>query len=57
MRFCLQLDNRQHIGTEYFDKINWPPIDQRFKQCLTTSALKFFSETYKGNSQTNQSKQ
>ena len=44
MRFCLQLDNRQHIGTEYFDKINWPPIDQRFKQCLTTSALKLFSE-------------
>ena len=44
IRFCLQLDNREHIGTEHFDKINWLPIDQRFKQCLSKSAFKFFSE-------------
>ena len=44
IRFCLQLDNREHIGTEHFDKINWLPIDQRFKQCLSTSAFKFSSE-------------
>ena len=41
IRFCLQLDS---IGTERFDKINWLPIDQRFKQCLFTSAFKFFFE-------------
>ena len=38
------MDNIQHIGTEHFDKINWLPIDERFKQCLSTSVLKFFSE-------------
>ena len=32
--FCLQRDNREHNRTEYFDKIKWFPIDQRFKQCL-----------------------
>ena len=32
IRFCLQLDNKEHIGTEHFDKINWLPIDRRFKQ-------------------------
>ena len=44
MRFCLELDSREHIGTEHFDKISWLPIDQRFKQCLSTSVFKFFSE-------------
>ena len=44
IRFCIQLDNRQHIGTEHFDKISWLPKDQRFKQCLSTSIFKFFSE-------------
>ena len=44
IRFCLQLGNRQHIGTEHLDKINELPIDQRFKQCLSTSVFKFFSE-------------
>ena len=42
--FCLQLDNIQRIRTEHFDKISWLPIDQRFKQCLSTSAFKFFCE-------------
>ena len=44
IRFCLQLDNIEHIGTEHFDKISWLPIDQRFKQCLSTSVFKFFCE-------------
>ena len=42
--FCLQLDNIQHIGTKHFDKISWFPIDQRFKQWLSTSVFKFFCE-------------
>ena len=44
IRFCLQLDNREHIGTEHFGKISWLPIDQRFKQCLSTNVSKFFCE-------------
>ena len=42
IRFCLQLDIK--ITSEHFDKINRLPIDQRFKQCLSTSVFKFFSE-------------
>ena len=42
--FSLQLNNREHIGTRHFDRINWFPIKQRFKQCLSTSVFKFFSE-------------
>ena len=44
IRFCVQLDNREHIGTEHFNKINWFPRDQRSKQCISTSVFKFFSE-------------
>ena len=42
IRFCLQMDNREHMRTEHFDKINWLIIDQRFKQCLFTNVFKFF---------------
>ena len=41
---CLELGNREHIGTEHFYKSNWTPIDQRFKQCFSTSVFKLFSE-------------
>ena len=44
IRFCLQLDNIEHIRTEHFDKINWLAIDQRFNQCLSTSVERHFSE-------------
>ena len=46
IHFCLQLYNREHIGTEHLDKINWLPIDQSFNQCLSTSVFKFFSEMF-----------
>ena len=46
IRFCLQLDNREYIGIEHFEKINWLPVDQRFNQWLSTSVFKFFSEMY-----------
>ena len=36
------MDNREHMRTEHFDKINWLIIDQRFKQCLFTNVFKFF---------------
>ena len=32
IRFCLQLGNREYIGIEHFEKINWLPVDQRFNQ-------------------------
>ena len=34
------------IGTELFGKIDWLRIDQRFKQCLSASVFKFFSEMF-----------
>ena len=43
IRFCLQVDNREHIGNEHFDNINWLPTDQRFNQCLSTGLYKLFS--------------
>ena len=46
IRFWFQLNNRGHIGTEHFDKINWLLIDQRFKQCLSTSIFKLLSEIF-----------
>ena len=42
--FCLQLHSREYTGTEHFDKINWFPIDQIFRQCLSTSVFKFVSQ-------------
>ena len=61
IHFCLQFNNREQVVTEHFDMINWFPIDQRFKQCLFTSAFKFFSimflqhmkEIYKTSNQNN----
>ena len=38
---CVHLDSREHIRIEYFDKIKWLTIDQRFKQCLSTSIFRF----------------
>ena len=32
VRFCLQLDNGSHVGKTEFKKINWLPLDYKFKQ-------------------------
>ena len=61
VHFCLQFNSREQVVTEHFDMINWFPIDQIFKQCLFTSAFKFFSgmflqhmkEIYKTSNQNN----
>ena len=42
VRFCLLLGNRDHIGFEELEKINWLNINDRFEQCLSVSAFKFF---------------
>ena len=44
IRFCLQLDNRTHIGIDEFKAINWLNVSDRFKQCVSASVFKFFHE-------------
>ena len=44
VRFCLQLDNRAHVGKTEFKNINWLPVDYRFRQCLAANAFKFFDD-------------
>ena len=44
IRFCLLLGNRQHIGFKEFEEINWLNINDRFEQCLSVSAFKFFNK-------------
>ena len=45
IRYCLQLDNRSHIGMKDFEKINLLPISERFNQYLCSNAFKYFKET------------
>ena len=42
IRFCLNLDNRAHIGVNEFKTIKWLPTNERFKQCVCVNAYKFF---------------
>ena len=44
VRFCLQLDNRAHVEVTVFKKINWLPVDYRFRQCLAANLFKFFDD-------------
>ena len=43
-RFCLQLDNRAHIGITEFKQINWLPVNYRFRQCLAANVFKLFDD-------------
>ena len=40
VRFCLQLDNRAHVGITEFKKINWRPVDYRFRQFPLQTCLR-----------------
>ena len=44
VHFCLQLDNRAHVGITEFKKINWFPVDYRFRQGLAANVFKFFDD-------------
>ena len=44
VHFCFQLDNRAHVGITEFKKINWLPVDYRFRQCLAANAFKYFDD-------------
>ena len=37
----MKLQCREHISNEYFQKLNWLPINQRFKQCDNSTVFKF----------------
>ena len=43
IRFCLNLNNRAHIGLAEFEKINWLPINGGFEQCICSMTFKYFS--------------
>ena len=43
MRFCLNLNNRDHISLTTFEKINWLPINHRFEQRISSITFKFFN--------------
>ena len=44
LRFCLQLNPLDHIGLKEFQKMNWLNIDDRFTQCLCSSAFNFIKK-------------
>ena len=39
--FCVNMENRAHIGIEEFKKINWLPTRERFEQCVCVGTYKF----------------
>ena len=44
IRYCLGLEDRSHIGTTEFEKINWLPVSDRVNQCLAVFAYNFKNE-------------
>ena len=44
VRFCLQLDNKAHVGITEFKHINWLPVNYRFRRCLAANVFKFFDD-------------
>ena len=41
IRFCLKLQCGKHISNEHFQKLSSLPINQSFKQCVTSTVFKF----------------
>ena len=41
IRFCLNLNNRVHMGQKEFKQINWLPVNNHFKQIIR-SIIKLF---------------
>ena len=44
IRFCLNLNNRAHIGQKEFEQMSWLPVNDRFKQIISMS-FKFCNNT------------
>ena len=45
IRFCLNLNNRAHVGIKELKDINWLPTKERFEQCTATNVFKFFDNS------------
>ena len=45
MQFSLNLNNRVHIGQKDFKQINWLPINNHFKQIISSMLFKFCNNT------------
>ena len=45
IRFCLNLNNRALIGRNEFEQINWLPLNDRFKQIISSMSFKFCNNT------------
>ena len=45
IRFCLNLNNWTHIGQKEFEKINWLPVNDHFKQIISSMSFKFCNNT------------
>ena len=45
IRLCLNLDNRAHIGQNYFEKIDWRPLNDRYEQTISSMSFKFCNNT------------
>ena len=45
IRFCLNLNNWVHIGRNEFEQINWLPVNDRFKQIISSMSFKFCNDT------------
>ena len=39
------MNNRAHIGQKEFQKINWLPVNDRFKQIISSMSIKFCNNT------------
>ena len=51
IRFCLELQCNEHISNEHyehFNKLNWLPKNQKFKQCITSTVFIFVQNKYPG---------
>ena len=44
IRYCLNLDNKAHIGTNEFLKIKWLPTKKRVEQCICVNVFNFFNQ-------------
>ena len=43
IRFCLNLDNRAHLGKKEFEDINWLPVKDRVNQRICVTAYSVFN--------------
>ena len=45
IRFCLNMNKRAHIGQKEFEQINRLPVNDRFKQIISSMSFKFCNNT------------